>query len=53
MPNMKAVEEMRKEMRKKGAFTKYCSNCKKTFGSDDMKKFLKMMEEHKCNRTGG
>ena len=37
-------------MRKKGAFTKYCSNCGETFGSDDIEEFMKMVEEHKCQK---
>lgn len=35
-------------MRKKGAFSKYCSNCHEIFGSDDIDEFLKKMEGHKC-----
>jgi hypothetical protein len=44
------LEEMRKEMRKHGAFTKYCSICGEIFGSDDINEFLKMVEDHKCER---
>ncbi len=44
----KLLEEKRQNMRKMGAFSKYCSNCGQTFGSDDINVFLKMVEEHKC-----
>ena len=37
-------------MRKKGAFTKYCSTCGETFGSDDIEEFMKMLKNHKCKR---
>lgn len=43
-----SLEIKRKEMRKVGAFTKYCAKCGKTFGSDDMDEFLKMVEDHEC-----
>jgi len=30
------------------AFRKYCSQCRETFGSNDIDEFLEMMSEHKC-----
>lgn len=36
------------DMRKKGAFTKYCSDCGETFGSDDVEEFMEMVKNHKC-----
>ena len=42
------IKELQTEMRKKGAFSKYCSNCHETFGSDDIDKFLTMVGKHKC-----
>jgi len=35
------IEELRKKMREKGRFSKYCSECGEVFGSDDIDEFLK------------
>jgi len=46
--DLKELNAIRKNMRKVGAFSKYCAECGQTFGSDDLKEFLTMLEEHKC-----
>jgi len=48
------LKNMQKEMRKVGRFTKYCSDCNKIFGSDDIEIFLRMVAEHDCkNKSKG
>ena len=51
-PTIKQLDEMKKKMRKVAAFTKYCADCGETFGSDDINKFLTMLQEHKCKKVG-
>lgn len=46
----KEKEKMRIRMRKKGAFSKYCSSCGEIIASDDMKEFISKMGSHNCKK---
>jgi len=43
--------EVRKELRKEGAFSQYCADCGEMMGSDDINKFMEIMEKHRLTCT--